>query len=66
MGFLMQIPEGFEFGTSPTAPPQVELDISWKLKASEYPYYWLFLQNNLYFFGTCDRSNPHVYILTQI
>ena len=64
LGFLMQLGEEYTFETVPTAPPQILLDIRFKPKP--HPWYELFLRNNLYFFGTCDRKNPHVYILTQI
>ena len=66
LGFLMQMQEEFRFEKLPSAPPQVKLDFAGKPKLVTHPYYSLFLQNNVYFFGTCDRNNPHVYILTQI
>jgi hypothetical protein len=66
MSFLMQLGEGLRFDILPTAPPQVVLDLRFEPEPSPDPWYSLFLQNYLYFFGTCDRDNPHVYILTQI
>jgi hypothetical protein len=66
MVFLLQIPEEFRFEKVAGAPPQMKLDLAGRVKPSPLPFYSLFLRNNLYFFGTQTRTDPHVYILTQI
>lgn len=66
MVFLMQIVEGFTFDILPEAPPQMTLGLSGQPEPADNPYYELFLSNNIYFFGTDDKTEPLVYILTQI
>ncbi|MDR6553766.1 hypothetical protein [Paenibacillus qinlingensis] len=67
MMFIMQILEDRKFEILEGVPGQVQMDyFSGKLEPSKKRYYELFLANNLYFFGTRDRLNPLVYVLTQI
>ncbi|CAM4016757.1 hypothetical protein [Lederbergia lenta] len=66
MFFLMQIWEGFTFDIVQDAPPQMIIGLKGNQEPSKHRYYELFLANNLYFFGTKERSEPLVYILTQI
>ncbi|MBW8351616.1 hypothetical protein K0H71_19555 [Bacillus sp. IITD106] len=66
MFFLMQLMEGMKFEIVEDAPPQIILNLRGQPEPSKHRYYELFLANYLYFFGTKDRSNPLVYILTQI
>ncbi|CAG9611928.1 hypothetical protein BACCIP111899_01100 [Bacillus rhizoplanae] len=66
MYFLMQLMEDLKFDIVPDAPPQIRIGLRGKPEPSKHRYYELFLANNLYFFGTKDRSEPLVYILTQI
>ncbi|MCJ8008368.1 hypothetical protein ACFFF5_16125 [Lederbergia wuyishanensis] len=66
MFFLMQFMEGMKFKIVEEAPPQIILNLRGNPEPSKHRYYKLFLANYLYFFGTKDRSNPLVYVLTQI
>jgi len=66
MFFLMQLMEDFKFDIVPDAHPQIIISLRGKPEPSEHRYYELFLANQLYFFGTNNRSEPLVYILTQV
>ncbi|MEN2774498.1 hypothetical protein [Acetivibrio clariflavus] len=67
MIFLMQLKEGFKFDILPDAPRQMQLNyFTNNVEPNNKAYYELFLGNNIYFFGTKDKSNPLVYIITQI
>ena len=66
MGFLMQLQEEYEFDRLPGAPPQATLDLRGRVKDATEPFYSLFLGNRLYFFGTRNRQEPRVYMLTQV
>jgi hypothetical protein len=66
MFFLLQMLENYQFEILPNALPQMTLGLNGDPIPSEERYYELFLGNKLFFFGTEDRSNPLVYITTQI
>lgn len=63
MLFLFQLQEGLLFDTIPSAPPQAS-PYTWPGEIPN-PYYSLFNSNELYAFGTDNRSNPLVYLFTQ-
>ncbi|MFK9094438.1 hypothetical protein [Bacillus salipaludis] len=66
MFFLMQLMEDFTFDIVPDAHPQIIISLRGNPEPSKHRYYELFLANQLYFFGTNNRSEPLVYILTQV
>ncbi|WP_312476295.1 hypothetical protein [Neobacillus sp.] len=66
MFFLMQLMEDFTFDIVLDAPPQIVISLRGKPEPSKHRYYELFIANQLYFFGTNNRSEPLVYILTQV
>lgn len=67
MFFLLQIPEEYKFEILPNARGQIKYSyFKNTFIESDKPHYDLFLGNNLYFFGSRDKSNPEVYIITQI
>jgi hypothetical protein len=61
--FLFQLEAGMVFETLPEAPPQAS-PYTWPGEQPD-PFYELFNANELYAFGTQDRNNPLVYLLTQ-
>ncbi|PWK14455.1 hypothetical protein [Tumebacillus permanentifrigoris] len=66
MELLLQFLQGYEFEILTEAPRQMELEWLTTSKPSEDLFYKLFIQNQLYFFGTVDQDHPLVYILTQV
>ncbi|MBM7662810.1 hypothetical protein JOC85_003621 [Bacillus mesophilus] len=66
MFFLMQILEDYKFEILSDASPQIKLDLNGEPAPSQENYYELFLGNNLYFFGTEDKTNSMVYLISQI
>ncbi|MBO0995891.1 hypothetical protein [Bacillus sp. SD088] len=66
MFFLMQLMEDFQFELVEDAPPQMQIGLRGDPEPSQERYYELFLANQLYFFGTEEKSDPLVYVLTQI
>lgn len=66
MFFLMQLLEDFKFDIVQGTPPQIIIGLRGNSEPSKHNYYELFLANNLYFFGTKNRTEPLVYIVTQV
>jgi hypothetical protein len=63
MVFLFQLEEGLVFETIAGAPPQAS-PYTWPGERPN-PFYRFCNGNEVYAFGTQDRTNPLVYVLTQ-
>ena len=66
MHFLLQFLEEYKFELVPDAPGQKLVSYMPGVEETRNDHYLLFLANNLYFFGTENRHNPKVYVITQI
>lgn len=67
MFFIMQLLEECKFEIVLGAQGQMKMNFYTGIpEPSADKYYELFLGNNIYFFGTQDKENPLVYVVTQI